>query len=58
MEDLWNVMNSTIEAEDFADMAEYKRYLDRFCKDEETLHQRRLHDENNDKKDSGGTADA
>ena len=50
MEDLWNVQNSTIETEDFADMVEYKRYLDRFCKDEETLHQRSLLYENNDKK--------
>jgi hypothetical protein len=50
MEDLWNVQNSTIEAQDFTDMVEYKRYLDRFCKDEETRHQRRLLDENNAQK--------
>jgi len=42
MEDLWNVWNSTIEGQEFADMAEYKRYLDRFCKDEQTPSQHRL----------------
>ena len=42
MEDLWRVQDAGIEVEDFADMAEYKRFLRRFCKDEETDHRRRL----------------
>lgn len=50
MEDLWNIRNSAIEVEDFADMVEYQRYLDRFCKDEETQHQRRLLYGDEDKK--------
>jgi hypothetical protein len=50
MEDLWNIRNSAIEVEDFADMVEYKRYLDRFCKDEDTQHQGRLLDGEGDKK--------
>ena len=35
MEDLWCVQNSGIELDDYADMAEYKRFLERFGKDEE-----------------------
>jgi hypothetical protein len=50
MEDLWNIRNSAIELEDFADMVEYQRYLDRFCKDEEAQHQRRLLYGDEDKK--------
>ena len=42
MEDLWCVQNSGIDVEDFADFAEYKRFLERFCKDEEEDHRRRL----------------
>jgi hypothetical protein len=42
MEDLWIVQNSAIEVEIFADKVEYKRYLDRFCKEEERQHQSRL----------------
>jgi hypothetical protein len=42
MEDLWIVQNSAIEAENFADMVEYKRYLERFNKEEEKRHQSRL----------------
>ena len=42
MEDLWSVQNSGIEVEDFADLAEYKRFVERFCDEEENGHQRRL----------------
>lgn len=42
MEDLWNVQNSGVDVEDFADLAEYKRFLDRFSKDEEQDNRRRL----------------
>jgi hypothetical protein len=42
MEDLWRVQDSGIEIEDFADIAEYKRFLERFSNDEEKGHQRRL----------------
>ena len=35
MEDLWCVQNSGIELDDYADAAEYKRFLERFGKDEE-----------------------
>jgi hypothetical protein len=33
MEDLWRIQSCGIEVEDFADMAEYKRFLERFCND-------------------------
>jgi len=42
MEILWRVQNSAIEVEDFADIVIFKRFLDRFCKDEEDNHRRRL----------------
>ena len=42
MEVLWRVQDSAIEVEDFADIVIFKRYLDRFCKDEEDNHRRRL----------------
>ena len=42
MEDLWKVWDSAIEVEDFADIVIFKRFLDRFCKDEEENHRRRL----------------
>lgn len=42
MEDLWKIQNSAIEVEDFANMVEYKRYLDRFMKDEEQRNLRRF----------------
>jgi hypothetical protein len=42
MEDLWRVQDSAIEVEDFADIVIFKRFLDRFCKDEEDNHRRRL----------------
>ena len=42
MEDLWKVQDSAIEVEDFADIVIFKRFLDRFCKDEEDNHRRRL----------------
>ena len=42
MEVLWRVQESAIEVEDFADIVIFKRFLDRFCKDEEDNHRRRL----------------
>jgi len=42
MEDLWRVQRSEIEVEDFADIAEYRRLLKRFCREEEEGHRRRL----------------
>lgn len=42
MEDLWKVQDSDIEVENFADIVIFKRFLDRFCKDEEDNHRRRL----------------
>jgi len=42
MEDLWRIQDSAIEVEDFADIVIFKRFLDRFCKDEEDNHRRRL----------------
>jgi hypothetical protein len=42
MEVLWRVQDSAIEVEDFADIVIFKRFLDRFCKDEEDNHRRRL----------------
>ena len=42
MEVLWRVQDSAIEVEDFADIVIFKRFPDRFCKDEEDNHRRRL----------------
>lgn len=42
MEDLWCIQNSGIDVNDFADFAEYKRFLDRFNREEESAHRRRL----------------
>jgi hypothetical protein len=42
MEVLWRVQDSAVEVEDFADIVIFKRFLDRFCKDEEDNHRRRL----------------
>lgn len=42
MEDLWCVQSSGIELEEFADNAEYKRFLQRFCNEEEKDNRRRL----------------
>ena len=42
MENLWCVQDSAIEVEDYADAAEYKRFLERFCDDEEQGHRSRL----------------
>jgi hypothetical protein len=42
MEDLWRVQDSAIEVEAFADIVIFKRFLDRFCKDEDDNHRRRL----------------
>lgn len=46
MEDLWCVQNSGIELEEFADIVEYKRFLERFRKEEELNNRRRLLYEN------------
>ena len=42
MEDLWCVQKSGIDIDEFADVAEYNRFLQRFCDDEEKGHRRRL----------------
>ncbi len=42
MEDLWCVQGSGVDIDEFADMAEYKRFLERFCKDEEKENRRKL----------------
>ena len=42
MEDLWRVRDSALEVNDFDDIVEFKRFLNRFCKDEENAHRRRL----------------
>jgi len=42
MEDLWRVQDSTIDPEKFADSAEYRRFIERFCDDEEKEHRQRL----------------
>lgn len=43
MEDLWCVQSAGIDVDDFADFAEYKRFLERFNKEEEEQgHRRRL----------------
>ncbi|MEJ2198443.1 MAG: hypothetical protein P8X54_07745 [Desulfuromonadales bacterium] len=36
------MQDSAIEIEDYADAAEYKRFLERFCDDEEQGHRSRL----------------
>lgn len=42
MEDLWYVQNSGVDVDDFADIAEYKRFLERFSQNEEQDNRRRL----------------
>ena len=42
MEDLWYVQNSGVDVDDFADNAEYKRFLERFSQNEEQDNRRRL----------------
>ncbi len=42
MEDLWRIQNSGVDLEDFADYAEYRRFLKRFCDDEEDKNRRRF----------------
>jgi hypothetical protein len=42
MENLWCVQDSAIEVDDYADAAEYKRFLERFCDDEKQGHRSRL----------------
>lgn len=42
MEDLWCIENAGVEVEDFANIAEYRRFLKRFCLEEEEGHRRRL----------------
>ncbi len=42
MEDLWCIQCSGIDVEEFADHAEYKRFLERFCQDEERDNRRKL----------------
>ncbi len=41
MEALWRVQDSAGEVEEFGDIVIFKRFLDRFCKDEENNHRRR-----------------
>ena len=42
MEDLWVINSSGVDIDEFADVTEYKRFLERFCNDEEKDNQRRL----------------
>ncbi len=42
MEDLWCVQNSGVDIDEFSDIAEYKRFLKRFCDDEEKENKRKL----------------
>lgn len=42
MEDLWCVQKAGIDLDEFSDLAEYKRFLRRFCREEEQEHRRRL----------------
>jgi len=42
MENLWKEQYSAIGVEDFANVVVFKRFLDRFCKEEENNHRRRL----------------
>ena len=40
MEDLWRVKNAGVDLKDFADYAEYKRFLKRFSEEEEQVNRR------------------
>ena len=42
MEDLWSVQRSGVDMDDFADVAEYRRFLERFSHEEEQDNRRRL----------------
>jgi len=42
MENLWKEQYSAIGVEDLATSVVFKRFLDRFCKEEEKNHRRRL----------------
>ena len=42
MENLWKEHYSAIGVEDFANTVVFKRFLERFCKEEENNHRRRL----------------
>ncbi len=42
MEDLWRMRKAGVDVEDFADHAEYRQFLRRFCADEEQAHTRQL----------------
>ena len=42
MENLWCVQDSAIEVDDYADAAEYKRFLERFSDEEEQRHRSSL----------------
>jgi hypothetical protein len=42
MEDLWRFENSGVDVDDFADIAEYKRFLKRFSSEEENNNRNRL----------------
>jgi len=42
MEDLWRVKDSGVDIEDFADYAEYRRFLQRFKDEEEEANRRHL----------------
>ena len=46
MEDLWRFQRSGVELEDYADYAEYRKFLKRFNDEEENTHQRQLLYEN------------
>lgn len=41
MEDLWCIENAGVDVEDFANITEYRRFLKRFCHEEEEGHRRR-----------------
>ncbi len=41
MEDLWRIQKSGVDIEDLADYVEYRRFLKRFCDDEEQNNRRR-----------------
>lgn len=42
MEDLWRVKKAGVDMKDFADHAEYRRFLQRYSDDEEQNHRQRL----------------
>lgn len=42
MEDLWRVQSSGIDLDELADIAEYRRFLKRFCLNEERDNRQRL----------------